>query len=185
LTPQIVPCSLSVGSVRYGAGPSLRTATLGARKSPGLWVAAHPHVCSPACLPAASTVLLRAHDAAAGVAGRPDGQGEGSTESVSPDPLTSVAVLGGPWFVPGRVLPNSAMRRSASTCSPSTSGIPREMHEHRFSGAHLLIPGDARKRAPERSLRPGEGAGLGNTVNTRNSVNSRKHRKRPQRRPHL
>lgn len=67
----------------------------------GFSAAAYPHVCSPACLPAASTVLRRARDPAAGVAGRPDGPGEGSPEPVSPVPLTSVAVLGGCWFVPG------------------------------------------------------------------------------------
>ncbi len=92
----------------------------------GFWVAAHPHVCSPACLPAASTVLRRAHDAAAGVAGRPNGPGEGSTESVSPAPLTGFPVPGGCWIVPGSGLPNSAMS-VRSTCAPLTSGIPHEM----------------------------------------------------------
>ena len=38
--------------------------------------------------------------ALADVAGRPDGPGEGSTESVSPDPLASVPVLDGIWFAP-------------------------------------------------------------------------------------
>ena len=68
---------------------------------------------------------LRARDTAASVAGRPYGRprceakgrlhtaadrpGEGSTEPVSPDPLASVAVLGGFRFVPGSVLPGSTM----------------------------------------------------------------------------
>jgi hypothetical protein len=58
----------------------------------------------------------------------------GPREPVSPDPLTSL-FLGGVWFVPGSVLPDSAMRRSASTCAPSTSGISREMlsTEHQCS----------------------------------------------------
>ena len=81
----------------------------------GFCVTADLHVCSPACLPAASTVLLRARDAATSVAGRPNGPSEGSTESVSPVPLTSVAVLGGCWPIPGRVLPDSAMKRRASS----------------------------------------------------------------------
>src|ERR1035437_9022947 len=90
--------------------PSRRTVALGAEVALGFWAATSPHVCSPTCLPAASTVLLRARNATASVAGRPNGLGEGSTESVSPVPLASFIVLDGHWFDPGSRPPDSAMR---------------------------------------------------------------------------
>src|ERR1035438_9700454 len=93
--------------------PSRRTVALGAEVALGFWAATSPHVCSPTCLPAASTVLLRARNATASVAGRPNGLGEGSTESVSPVPLASVSVLDGYWFAPGSGLPDLAMRFSS------------------------------------------------------------------------
>jgi len=69
---------------------------LGAAVARRLLGATNLHVCSPACLPAAPSVLLRVNFNAAG---RPNGPGEGSTNSVFPVPLTCFSLQGGHWFV--------------------------------------------------------------------------------------
>jgi hypothetical protein len=68
-------------------------------------------------------VLLRA---LVGAAGWPDGSGEGSTESVSPDPSDQCYCAGRSLGRPRKVLPDSAMGLRP-TCAPLTSGIPRGM----------------------------------------------------------
>jgi hypothetical protein len=87
-------------SLRCGMEPpSLRTVNLGAEVARRL-LGVH----APACLFARLfTSSLNSASArprcAADVAGRPNGSGEGSTDSVSPAPLTWVPVQGGCWIV--------------------------------------------------------------------------------------
>ena len=112
--------------------------------------------CVPACLFARLfTSSLNSASARpralADVAGRPDGPGEGSTESVSPDPLASVAVLDGFWFVPGGGLPDSATGLRP-TCAPSTSGIPLEMLSRNVPRSILYTPRVAKVSGPGASF---------------------------------
>ena len=108
MTPSVLARAETVG---YSLEPALRFAPRPWLPAVSRWLLGG-HV--PACLFARLfTSSLNSASArpltAASVAGRPYGPGEGSTEPVSPDPLASVAVLGGFRFVPGSVLPGSAM----------------------------------------------------------------------------
>jgi hypothetical protein len=101
--------------VRNGAGPSLRTVNLGAAVTQQLLgvhltgMSVRPLVYQQP-LPCFCALLISA-------AGWPYGLGEGSTNSVSPVPLTCVPVQGGNWFVQSRKLPERAMRLSANASS--------------------------------------------------------------------
>ena len=58
LPPVLALCNFPV---RYGAGPSLCTANLGAEVTRGFWAFARPHVYNPLFTSSRRAVLLRAH----------------------------------------------------------------------------------------------------------------------------